>query len=84
MADEPRTDDELARAIDENAEAEHALRSTSHGGLSDADAERLHALQVERDRLFDLKRQRQAQRDAGQDPAEAHERDAGTVEGYRQ
>ncbi|GAA4836828.1 hypothetical protein GCM10023201_27190 [Actinomycetospora corticicola] len=84
MADEPRTDAELARAIDENAEAEHALRSASHGGLDDADADRLRELQVERDRLFDLKRQRQAQRDAGEDPGEAHERDARTVEGYRQ
>ena len=84
MADEPRTDADLARAIDENAEAEHALRSAGHGGMTDADAERVHDLQVERDRLFDLKRQRQAQRDAGQDPDAAHERDAGTVEGYRQ
>ncbi|GLZ56304.1 DUF2630 family protein [Actinomycetospora sp. NBRC 106378] len=84
MADEPRTDAELARAIDENAEAEHALRNGSHGGLGEEDTRRLHELQVERDRLYDLKRQRQAQRDAGQDPGEAHERDAGTVEGYRQ
>ncbi|MEJ2869088.1 DUF2630 family protein [Actinomycetospora sp. OC33-EN08] len=84
MADEPRTDAELARAIDENAEAEHAIRNAAHGGLSDADADRVHELQVERDRLFDLKRQRQAQRDAGSDPGDAHERDAGTVEGYRQ
>ncbi|MDL5155871.1 DUF2630 family protein [Actinomycetospora termitidis] len=84
MADEPRTDDELARAIDENAEAEHEIRNRSHGGLSEADADRMRELQIERDRLFDLKRQRQAQRDAGEDPGEAHERDASTVEGYRQ
>jgi hypothetical protein len=86
MADdtEPRTDDELAQAIDENARAEHALRSESHGGVSEEDHARLRELQIERDRLFDLKRQRQAHRDAGEDPGEAHERPAATVENYRQ
>ena len=52
--------------------------------VTDEDADRLASLQVERDRLFDLKRQRQGRRDAGEDEGEAHERDASIVENYRQ
>ena len=48
------------------------------------DAGRLEAIRIELDRLWDLKRQRQARRDAGEDPDTATERDAGTVEGYQQ
>ena len=36
------------------------------------------------DQLWDMLRQRRAKRSAGQDPDEAHERPAGTVEGYLQ
>jgi Protein of unknown function (DUF2630) len=82
--DEPRTDAEIAERIDANAKEEHEIRARSHGGLSDDDLARLRTLEIERDRLYDLKRQRQGRRDAGEDEAEAHERDAGTVENYRQ
>jgi hypothetical protein len=39
-------------------------------------------VRVELDRLWDLMRQRRALRNAGQDPDDASERDAGTVENY--
>lgn len=47
-------------------------------------AARLEEIRVELDRLWDLKRQRQARRDAGQPEDWASERDADTVEGYEQ
>ena len=83
-SDEPRTDAEIAERIDANAAEEHEIRNRSHGAMSDDDADRLRALQIERDRLFDLKRLRQGRRDAGEDPGAAHERAADVVEGYRQ
>ena len=82
--DEPRTEAEIAERIDANAAEEHEIRSGSHGRPSDDDLARLRTLEVERDRLYDLKRQRQGRRDAGEDVGEAHERDAATVENYRQ
>jgi hypothetical protein len=36
------------------------------------------------DQCWDLLRQRRAKRHAGQDPDQAHVRDASTVEGYQQ
>lgn len=81
---EPGTDAEIAQRIDANADEVHAIRNRAHGGMSDADRARLQELEVERDRLYDLKRQRQGRRDAGEDPGGAHERAAGTVENYRQ
>jgi hypothetical protein len=83
-SEEPRTEAEIAERIDANVAEEHEIRNRAHGGVTDEDADRLAALQVERDRLFDLKRQRQGRRDAGEDEGEAHERDASTVENYRQ
>lgn len=83
-SDEPRTEAEIAERIDANAAEEHEIRNRSHGGMSDDDLARLRTLEVERDRLYDLKRQRQGRRDAGEDEGEAHERDANVVEGYRQ
>ena len=44
--------------------------------------ERLEAIRVELDRLYDLRHQRRGLRSAGEDPDNASERDAGTVEGY--
>jgi predicted nuclease with TOPRIM domain len=48
------------------------------------DADRLEAIRVELDQLFDLKRRRQAAVDAGQDPDALDVRPAGEVEGYQQ
>jgi hypothetical protein len=83
-SEEPATDADIAQRIDANAAEEHAIRNRSHGTMSDGDAARLQELQVERDRLFDLKRQRQGRRDAGENPGDAHERPGNVVEGYRQ
>jgi Protein of unknown function (DUF2630) len=49
-----------------------------------ADADRLEAIRIDLDRLWDLLRQRRALRDAGQDPNLADERAAETVERYWQ
>ena len=57
--------------------------STAEGSVTD-DARRLEEIRVELDQLWDLKRQRQALRDAGRDPDEAQERPSQTVEGYWQ
>jgi hypothetical protein len=47
-------------------------------------ADRLEEIRVELDRLWDLKRQRQALSDAGEPADRASERDADVVEGYEQ
>ena len=84
-----RMSDEQVQARIEKLEAEErALRhDESEAGATGgervaADAERLEALRVELDRLWDYLRQRRALRDAGRDPDEAELRDAGTVERY--
>jgi len=46
------------------------------------DAERLAAIKIELDQLWDLLRQRRALREAGRNPDDARMRDAGTVERY--
>jgi hypothetical protein len=53
-------------------------------GLSESERERLRAIKVELDRCYDLLHQRQARRDAGEDPSGATLRDATMVEGYEQ
>ena len=47
-------------------------------------ANRLEEIRVDLDRLWDLRRQRQALKDAGEPASWASERDADTVEGYEQ
>jgi Protein of unknown function (DUF2630) len=64
------------------AEEHRLLETHSDGGLSSAEHERLEQVRVELDRIWDLLRQRRARRDAGLDPDDASERDAGTVERY--
>jgi hypothetical protein len=49
-----------------------------------ADRDRLAAIKVELDQLWDLLRQRRGLREAGRNPEDAQERGAGTVEGYIQ
>ncbi len=53
-------------------------------GLSPDEAERLKAIEVTLDQLWDLLRQRRALRGAGRDPDQAGIRPEGTVEEYRQ
>ena len=68
---------------------EHSLLSREEADATNVDAleddrARLDQLTVELDRCWDLLRQRRARRRVGQDPDEAHVRDADTVERYLQ
>ena len=53
-------------------------------GIDDQARDRLRQINVELDRAYDLLHQRQAKRNAGQDPTEAQPRPAEIVEGYEQ
>jgi len=78
-------DQELHRHIDELVAEEHRLERAHIGqALSEEEQQRLRELGVQLDRYWDLLRQRDARRRAGQDPDGAQERAAGVVEGYRQ
>ena len=75
----------LSRINDLVAEEEHLLESSrGTDGLSNIEDARLKAVEVALDQCWDLLRQRRAKRHAGQDPGQAHVRDATTVEGYQQ
>lgn len=83
-------DDDQIRTEIEALEAEerklrHEEEQASDAGRSDVvarDAARLEEIRVRLHQLEDLGRQRQARRDAGQDPGDSDLRDPGTVEGY--
>ena len=78
-------DQELHRHIDELVAEEHRLERAHIGqALSEDEQQRLRELGVQLDRYWDLLRQRDARRRAGQDPDGAQERSANVVEGYRQ
>lgn len=78
-------DSELHQRIDELVAEEHALERAHIGkALTDSERQRLAELAVQLDRYWDLLRQRDARRRAGQDPDAAEQRSAGVVEGYRQ
>ena len=72
------TDDDIHLRIKELVEEEHAL-----AGASDA-AERRQHLEAQLDQAWDLLRQRQARRTAGEDPNAARARPEREVEGYLQ
>ncbi|MGE0540226.1 MAG: DUF2630 family protein [Dehalococcoidia bacterium] len=76
------TDRDVLNHIEELVDEEHAL--LNKGGLTEAERERLHALEVSLDQCWDLLRQRRGHREFGQDPDDASVRDARTVERYRQ
>lgn len=80
------TDDaDLRHRITELVEEEHRLERSHIGKpLSDDEKARLDRIGVDLDRCWDLLRQRDARRAAGQDPDEAQPRDASVVENYRQ
>jgi hypothetical protein len=61
---------------------EGAAAETGHPEVIERDAERLAAIRVELDQLWDLLRRREAARRAGNDPDEQQMRSEGTVEGY--
>jgi hypothetical protein len=77
-------DRQLLGRIDELVKEEETLlhRHEGEGELSAAENARLEELKVQLDRAWDYLRQRRALRQYGEDPDEASERDAATVEGY--
>jgi Protein of unknown function (DUF2630) len=79
----PMEDETVIGRINELAAEEHALfQKEAAGEASEAERERIKALQVTLDQCWDLLHQRRARRDAGQNPDGAEVRDARTVEGY--
>ncbi|MFR9803307.1 DUF2630 family protein [Pseudonocardia sp. RS010] len=80
------TDDaELRQRITDLVEEEHRLERAHVGSpLSGDEKARLDRIGVDLDRCWDLLRQRDARRAAGQDPDEARPRGASVVENYRQ
>jgi hypothetical protein len=78
-------DKEILAQINKLAEEEQRLEEGHVGdGLSDEEHERLHAIEVTLDQLWDVLRQRRAKRNAGRDPEDAQARPAGVVESYLQ
>lgn len=83
------SDESIATRIESLVAEESKLRGREQSDSADADRleadqQRLRAVQIDLDRCWDLLRQRRALRDAGSDPAQAHVRDATTVERYLQ
>ncbi len=77
-------DADVLRSINELVEEEHHLLAEAEkGGLSEGQRGRLHAAQVQLGQCWDLLRQRRARREFGQDPDDAQQRDANTVEHYK-
>ena len=78
-------DDQIHGSIEQFVAEEHDMwERESSGNATDADRERLKAVQVQLDTCWDLLRQRRARREAGLDPDSAEERPADVVEGYQQ
>ena len=83
------SDETIADRIERLVSEEHQLRTREQQDSQDAerlqdDQERLRDVEIELDRCWDLLRQRRAKRDAGDNPDDAHVRDANTVERYWQ
>ena len=77
-------DVEIRHRITELVDLERSLRQQLSAGQISTDEEhaRLRRVETELDQCWDLLRQRQALRDAGQDPGRATARSESTVEGY--
>ncbi len=75
------SDKTILHHISELVEEEHRLREATSGAAADTHA-RLKQVAEQLDQAWDLLRQRRAKREFGDDPASAHVRDKGTVEGY--
>ena len=76
-------DQMVIERINALAREEHELwEREGQGEVSEAERERLKALEVTLDQCWDLLHQRRARRRAGLDPDEARVRDPKTVEGY--
>ena len=72
--------DDLHARITELTDEQHRLRSAP----PPHDTDRLAAIERELDQVWDLIRQQDARREAGQDPSSAHQRPQAEVEGYWQ
>jgi hypothetical protein len=79
-------DNAVLHHINDLVEEEHRLHESNRDGqrLDEGAQKRLQAVEVALDQCWDLLRQRRANRHAGRDADQAHERDAATVENYRQ
>jgi hypothetical protein len=78
-------DTQIHGSIEQLVAEEHALwERESAGTATDADRQRLDALKVSLDALWDLLRQRRAIREAGGNPDAAGLRRAEVVESYEQ
>jgi hypothetical protein len=77
-------DADVMQSINKLVDEEHLLLAQAeHGGLDEEQRQRLHAAQTQLDQCWDLLRQRRAKREFGQNPDDAHTRDANTVEHYK-
>lgn len=77
-------DGDVMQHINALMEEEHQLlRAAEHGGLDEAQHERLQQVKVSLDQFWDLLRQRRAHREFGQNPDDATIRDPNIVEGYK-
>ena len=74
-------DKTIHQTITSLVEEEHRLRQSE---ATDESRARLAHLEEQLDQCWDLLRQRDALRDVGASPSEAHERPVGEVEGYLQ
>jgi hypothetical protein len=78
-------DSEIHGTIEQLVAEEHTLwEREAAGEASDADRQRLRALQLSLDQCWDLLRQRRALREAGRDPDDADVRSPEVVERYEQ
>jgi hypothetical protein len=81
MSEQGMDDRDIRATISRLVEEEHQLRQ---GEVDEADRRKLTEIEEHLDQAWDLLRQRQALRDAADDPAKANERPTGEVEGYLQ
>ena len=75
-------DSEIRSRIEALVEEERRLRES--GEHTDEQRARLRQIEEDRDKLWNLIRQRDAKRQYGEDPDEARPRPEGQVEGYLQ
>jgi uncharacterized protein DUF2630 len=78
------TDASIHHQINDLVEQEHRLRAALGEGGSDDDRAALRHVEESLDQCWDLLRQRDARRDAGESPDEAKPRPVQEVEGYLQ
>jgi hypothetical protein len=78
-------DQELLKQIQALVDEEHhLLQLEEQGKIQGNQRDRARQLEIQLDQYWDLLRQRRARRHAGLNPDDARERDASTVENYKQ